>query len=359
MAAFYNKADQTIYEGGQHFIPQEEYRLGYTPPAIMAQNTAISPGIVNTQAATPYIWPPRGGGDGGGVPDDDDTGYSDFGLSPGALGGKLSGFKGWADRAFGGFKFSDIPTPINLIKKGVDKYQNWKDEKDEEDAAIAEAQRKNTVTNIKKTGIYNLNGYIPTGLRGDPDPIQPPIPPTPSVIHHTGGGNGGGIGSPESQMGGAPGTAKGEGSWKGAQGGRIGYNRGRVVNPGGYSGEKDWLSLKGYDDMMEGMSDDEIIKLFDSVRGTWSKAQGGRIGYKWGSSDPEEPAENIFEFMRDQDIPSGEMVSDEWNDRLLEQLYNRFIEEGFSPEDAAIMAQKEFGLMSQGSEQDQGIASLV
>jgi hypothetical protein len=34
--------------------------------------------------------------------------------------------------------------------------------------------------------------------------------------------------------------------------------------------------------MMKGMSDDDIIKLYDSVRGTWSKAQGGRIGYDIG-----------------------------------------------------------------------------
>ena len=144
------------------------------------------------------------------------------------------------------------------------------------------------------------------------------------------------------------------------EGGRIGYNRGRVVNPGGYSGEKDWLSLKGYDDMMKGMSDDEIIQLFDSVRGTWSKAEGGRIGYKWGSSDPEEPAENIFEFMKDQGIEGGgEMVSDEWNDRLLENLFDKYIDQGFSPADAEKMALEEFELMSQAPEQDQGIASLV
>ena len=38
-------------------------------------------------------------------------------------------------------------------------------------------------------------------------------------------------------------------------------------------------------------------------------AQGGRIGYKWGESvDPEEPAENIFEIMQDQNIPFSEQV---------------------------------------------------
>ena len=61
-----------------------------------------------------------------------------------------------------------------------------------------------------------------------------------------------------------------------AEGGRIGYSNG---------GYKNWLSSKGFDDMMIGMSGDEIIKLYDSVRGTWSKAHGGRIGYNMGGID--------------------------------------------------------------------------
>ena len=57
-------------------------------------------------------------------------------------------------------------------------------------------------------------------------------------------------------------------------GGRIGYAGGK------YLSNKDWLISKGYSDMMKGMSDEDIIQLYDSVRGTWSKAQGGRIGYQ-------------------------------------------------------------------------------
>jgi hypothetical protein len=37
-------------------------------------------------------------------------------------------------------------------------------------------------------------------------------------------------------------------------------------------------------------------------------AQGGRIGYAYGTPDPEEPAENIFEVMQDQNIPFSEQV---------------------------------------------------
>jgi len=58
-----------------------------------------------------------------------------------------------------------------------------------------------------------------------------------------------------------------------AQGGRIGFNAG--------GSHKAWLTSKGYKDMMKGMSGDEITALYDSVKGTWSKADGGRIG-KYG-----------------------------------------------------------------------------
>jgi len=49
---------------------------------------------------------------------------------------------------------------------------------------------------------------------------------SPSGRDHPGTG---GIGSPESKKGGAPGTSKGQGSWKGYLGGRVGYNRGGRV----------------------------------------------------------------------------------------------------------------------------------
>ena len=67
-----------------------------------------------------------------------------------------------------------------------------------------------------------------------------------------------------------------------AQGGRIGYNEG-----GGEGGSYEYnvLKKKGYLDLMKGMSSDEILSLFDSVMGTFSKAQGGRIGYYMGGID--------------------------------------------------------------------------
>jgi len=55
---FYNQGDQNIYAGGQHYIPQENYRLNYTPNNLASTNTL--PGITNTQAAGPYRRYPQG-----------------------------------------------------------------------------------------------------------------------------------------------------------------------------------------------------------------------------------------------------------------------------------------------------------
>ena len=67
-----------------------------------------------------------------------------------------------------------------------------------------------------------------------------------------------------------------------AEGGRIGYNGGGVTS------YKNLLEKKGYKDMMQGMNDDEIRSLYDSVMGTFSlrRANGGRIGYANGTPDP-------------------------------------------------------------------------
>ena len=47
---FYNQGDQDIYNSGQHFVPQEKYRLGYTPPAAPEVISPVPGGITNTNA---------------------------------------------------------------------------------------------------------------------------------------------------------------------------------------------------------------------------------------------------------------------------------------------------------------------
>ena len=51
---FYNQGDQDIYNSGSKFVPQERYRLGYTPPVQGGGQDASTPsfGIPNTNAFT-------------------------------------------------------------------------------------------------------------------------------------------------------------------------------------------------------------------------------------------------------------------------------------------------------------------
>ena len=97
-----------------------------------------------------------------------------------------------------------------------------------------------------------------------------------------------------------------------AHGGRIGYERGRVVNPGGYAGEEEFEEFQD---------------------------------------------EDTLEFMRDQGIPYGEMAETSAFDLRVQEL----VDEGMSWQEAWSIASKEFGLMAEGGESfsEEGIASIV
>ena len=92
---------------------------------------------------------------------------------------------------------------------------------------------------------------------------------------------------------------------------------------------------------------------------------GGRIGYAYGTRDPEEPAENIFEFMKDQGIEGGEMVSAPHPDEAWFGLWETLSEKGIVPIEIETLNDFKNWFhnqnMDMGSidEQDQGIASLI
>ena len=96
-----------------------------------------------------------------------------------------------------------------------------------------------------------------------------------------------------------------------ADGGRVGYKRGRVVNPGGYAGEEEFED------------------------------------------------ENVLEFMKDQNVPHSEMVEGE---SPFDIRVQELVDEGMSWQQAWSIASQEFGLLAEGQEDsfsDQGLASLV
>ena len=95
-----------------------------------------------------------------------------------------------------------------------------------------------------------------------------------------------------------------------AQGGRIGYNRGRVVNPGGYQGDEEFED------------------------------------------------ENTLEFMQDQGVPHSEMAETSPFEMRIQEL----MDEGMSWQEAYQIASEEFGQIAEGegdSFSEEGLASLV
>ena len=249
-APFYSQGDQDIYASGNKFIPQEQYRLGpYTPPAIMGQNT--NAGIVNTQAAGSYMGYPSyeawlaaqggGGGNGGGNDPVDNTnrGGVNQNLGPTNITDYESEAYGvgptWAGSwARAKDAYSKLPTPTNLLMKGIRKWKENREIKRVEEKAAADKTAADAAANQVQ---QNIQKYKITG--------------------------------PGGQGGDRPNTG--------------------MNTPGGGPGQ----SPTGGD-----------------VEGT-PFAYGGRIGYAYGDPVvPEDENEDIYKFMRDQDIPFGEQVEE-------------------------------------------------
>jgi len=223
---FYNQVDQDIYAGGEHYIPQQNYRLNYTPlggtlpPSIANAST----GITSTNVAQPYIWPPQGGGGGGAnaygldlsntkmfnknVYDastgtwnmEDIKGYwtpSGYKTDKGKNiehAGLFTGDPKEGDIEATEMDFSSFPSPLNFIRTKLRNWQKNKEIKKAEEIAQQKVEREQT---IKDYSTWK----------------------SPSGRDHEGTG---GIGSPESKKGAAPGQPGASKDWR-AQGGRIGY----------------------------------------------------------------------------------------------------------------------------------------
>ena len=302
LPGFYNQGDQDIYASGDKFIPQEQYRLGYTAPPSIAN---ASTGITNTQAASPYKWPPQGGG-GGAV---------DNPFGPNAI------TKDFDVRSWDGTKYVD---------KTITGYQTgsgWKTEKNKNifHAGIGKTDENRNIGDIEETEmdfskLRNLSplNFITTKLRNwkknrDIKKAQEESTDAAAATGPRWRTEGGGQGTP------------------GAGGENVRSSSGDV-----YGG-----AALGYNEAAE--------------KSDYYK-HGGRIGYKWGSSDPEEPAEDIREIMQDQNIPFSEQVEGDPFQMRIQELMGK----GLSYDDAYDIAEMEFqDLFAEGSEQDQGIASLV
>ena len=101
------------------------------------------------------------------------------------------------------------------------------------------------------------------------------------------------------------------------------------------------------------------------ARNTSEYAVGGRVGFAEGPVLPPDPTQpvNPFgpkpgDFGIEEDIPI-KMASDDTNERVLEALFEKYLEMGLSPKDAAEKAREEFERMSmRGIEETRKIAAI-
>jgi len=223
----YQGQDLTNYEAGNKFLPREFYSLGFpnTPPPSIA-NTPT--GITNTQAAGSYMGYPsyeawllaQGGGGGGGGNGDPNpvakydpnqnlgpTNITDYEADAYGVGSTFQGSLAQLKDLY-----SKLPTPGNLIMKGI---RHWKTRRAEKKAAADKIAASKAA--VKASGA-DVGHYDP-GAGG--------------ASHLTRGRDQGGLGLTQSQAQSVSQANKDAGysSFSGlAEGGRIGYRKGEFVD---------------------------------------------------------------------------------------------------------------------------------
>jgi hypothetical protein len=145
-----------------------------------------------------------------------------------------------------------------------------------------------------------------------------------------------------------------------AVGGRVGFAEGT------YKDFEEFMMRRS--ESMSERQKEEFRKQFEmymrSKDPTVEAAEGGRIGFADGPVLPPDPTQpvNPFgpkpgDFGIEEDIPI-KMASNMENDKILEALFEKYIDMGLSPKDAAEAAQKEFDKMSMGKTEGRGLAAI-
>ena len=96
--------------------------------------------------------------------------------------------------------------------------------------------------------------------------------------------------------------------------------------------------------------------------GYTSKAEGGRIGYQDAGPvlppDPTQPVNPFAPKPTGPVLPDRMMASNMENDKILEALFEKYLDMGLSPEKAAEEAKKEFERMSMMQTEGRGLAAM-
>ena len=96
------------------------------------------------------------------------------------------------------------------------------------------------------------------------------------------------------------------------------------------------------------------------------RKDGGRVGLRMGGDPTEWMSEQEtitpFQLQQEEGVDMGLQASDDVNTRILENLFEKYLDLGFSPAEAEKLAMEEFESMAQGPQEEiveEGIASLV
>ena len=120
-----------------------------------------------------------------------------------------------------------------------------------------------------------------------------------------------------------------------------------------------YLSLY-YKNLNPQASEEEVQEFVTT--NTSEYAEGGRIGYALGGNElPPDPTTPVNPFKPKPIgpvLPNKEMASNMENDKILEALFEKYLDMGLSPEKAAEKAREEFERMSMMKTEGGGLAAL-
>ena len=146
-----------------------------------------------------------------------------------------------------------------------------------------------------------------------------------------------------------------------AVGGRVGFAEGT------YGDFEEFMKKRGMaiEEFNRNKILEEFMRYMKDQDPTVEAAQGGRIGFANGPVLPPDPTQpvNPFgpkpgDFGIEEDIPI-KMASNIENDKILEALFEKYLDMGLSPKDAAKAAQEEFERMSMKPiRETRGVAAL-
>ena len=143
-----------------------------------------------------------------------------------------------------------------------------------------------------------------------------------------------------------------------AEGGRIGFAEGT------YKDFEEFMMRRS--ESMSERQKEELRKQFEmymrSKDPTVEAAEGGRIGFADGPVLPPDPTQPVNPFApkppADAPVLPDRMASNMENDKILEALFEKYLDMGLSPEKAAEKAREEFDRMSMMKTEGRGLAAI-